>query len=173
MELTSANVISMINENLAKLDKKIKFKQFVNKLSLIKFSPNVLIHSLHKLKIDLSQKISPDTKLSDIFDEPEQIDKFIQSINYLFTLYKIIGYKTQYNVFPYQYSHLGLNNLTKYENFIIPISLYFQSIKPIEILEIIKNKKALVKLSKQEKVVYNIEQQIMGMKKISKELKTI
>lgn len=73
-----------------------------------------------------------------------------------YSLDKFIGYK-----------------ITKYENFIIPISLYFQSIKPIEILEIIKNKKALVKLSKQEKVVYNIEQQIMGMKKISKELKTI
>ena len=165
LELTSANVISMINENLAKLDKKIKLKQFVNKLPLIKFSPNVLIHSLHKLNIDLSLKISPDTKLSDIFDEPEQIEKFIQEINRLFTLDKFVGYKTLDNVFPYPYSHLGVNNLIKYENFTIPISLYFQCIKPIETREIIKNKEAQVKLSKQEKVVYNIEQQIMGMKK--------
>ena len=165
LELTSANVISMINENLAKLDKKIKLKQFVNKLPLIKFSPNVLIHSLHKLNIDLSLKISPDTKLSDIFDEPEQIEKFIQEINRLFTLDKFVGYKTPDNVFPYPYSHLGVNNLIKYENFTIPISLYFQCIKPIETREIIKNKEAQVKLSKQEKVVYNIEQQIMGMKK--------
>lgn len=164
LELTSANVISMINENLAKLDKNIKLKQFVNKLPLIKFSPNVLIHSLHKLNIDLSLKISPYTKLSDIFDESEQIEKFIQEINRLFTLDKFVGYKTQDNVFPYPYSHLVLNNLIKYENFTIPISLYFQCIKPIETREIIKNKEAQVKLSKQEKVVYNIEKQIMGMK---------
>jgi predicted ribosome quality control (RQC) complex YloA/Tae2 family protein len=165
LELTSANVISMFNENLAKVDKKIKLKQFVNKLPLIKFSSNVLIHSLHKLNIDLSQKISLDTKLLDIFKEPNQIENFIQEINRLFTLDKFAGYKTLDNVFPYPYSHLNLNDLTEYENFTIPISLHFQSTKPIETREIIKTKEVQVKLSKQEKVVYNIEQQIMEMKK--------
>lgn len=165
LELTPVNVISMINENLAKVDKKIKLKQFVNKLPIIKFSPNVLVHSLHKLNIDLSQKISPDTKISDIFKEPNQIENFIQEINHLFTLDKFVGYKADDNVYPYAYSHLESNNLMEYENFTIPLSSYFQSIKPIETKDIIKEKEARVKLSKQEKVVYNIEQQISGMKK--------
>lgn len=165
LELTTSNVIAMFDVNLAKVDKKIKLKQFVNKLPIIKFSPNVLVHSLHKLNINLSLKISPDTKLSDIFDEPEQIEKFIQEINRLFTLDKFAGYKTHDDVYPYAYSHLVVNNLIKYENFTIPISLYFQSTKPIETKDVIKEKEAQVKLSKQEKVVYNIEQQIMGMKK--------
>lgn len=170
MELTTSNIISMFDENLSKVDKKIKLKQFVNKLPIIKFSPNVLVHSLHKLNIDLSQKISSETKISDIFKNITQIEKFIEEINYLFTLDKFVGYKTTDNVYPYAYSHLSLNDLIEYENFTIPLSLYFQSTKPIETKDIIKKKEAQVKLSKQEKVVYNIEQQIMSMEKNIKEI---
>ena len=165
MDLTVPNIITMFEENLAKVDKKIKLKQFVNKLPIIKFSSNVLVHSLHKLNIDLSQKISTDTKITDIFKEPNQIEKFIEEINYLFTLDKFVGYKTADNVYPYTYSHLNSNDLTEYENFTIPLSLYFQSTKPIETKDVIKKKEAQDKLSKQEKVVYNIEQQIMSMGK--------
>ena len=165
IDLTVSNIISMFEENLAKVDKKIKLKQFVNKLPIIKFSSNVLVHSLHKLNIDLSQKISTDTKITDIFKEPNQIEKFIEEIYYLFTLDKFVGYKTADNVYPYTYSHLNSNDLTEYENFTIPLSLYFQSTKPIETKDEIKKKEAQDKLSKQEKVVYNIEQQIMSMGK--------
>lgn len=165
IELTVSNIITMFDENFAKVDKKIKLKQFVNKLPIIKFSPNVLVHSLHKLNIDLSQKISPDTKILDIFKDQNQIENFIQEINCLFTLDKFTGYKSSDNVYPYAYSHLNSNDLTEYENFTIPLSLYFQSTKPIETKDVIKEKEARVKFSKQEKVVYNIEQQISGMKK--------
>lgn len=165
IELTVSNIITMFDENFAKVDKKIKLKQFVNKLPIIKFSPNVLVHSLHKLNIDLSQKISSDTKIVDIFKDQNQIDDFIQEINHLFTLDKFMGYKSSDNVYPYAYSHLNSKDLIEYENFTIPLSLYFQSTKPIETKDVIKEKEAQVKLSKQEKVVYNIEQQITGMKK--------
>ena len=165
MELTTSNVIAMFDENFAKVNKKIKLKQFINKLPIIKFSPNVLVHSLHKLNIDLSQKIFPDTKIYDIFKDRYQIDNFIQEINYLFTLDKFMGYKSSNNIYPYSYSHLNSQDLTEYENFTIPLSSYFQSIKPIETKDVIKKKEAEIKSSKQEKIIYNIEQQIMGMKK--------
>lgn len=162
-ELTLSNIISMFDENLAKLDKKIKLKQFVNKLPIIKFSSNVLEHSLNILNINTSQKISSETKITDIFKESEQIDKFIQEINRLFSLDKFVGYKSSDNIYPYAYSHININDLTQYENFTIPLSLHFQSIKPIETKEVVKNKEAQIKLTKQEKVIYNIEQQIISM----------
>lgn len=165
LELTPSNIIHMFEENITKLDKKIKLKQFINKLQLIKFSSNVIEHSLHKLNIDLALKISPDTKWQDIFKDSEQIEKFIQEINELFKLDKFVGYKTHTNVYPYNYSHLNLKDSIRYENFTLPLSLYFQSIKPFETKEVIKKKVVQIKVSKQEKAIYNIEQQIHTMEK--------
>ena len=165
VELNAVNLIQMFEKNLLKLDKKITLKQFVNKLPIIKFSSNVIEHSLYISNINLSQKISSETKFNDIFKDSSYIDNFINEINKLFKQDKFEGYKTANNIYPYAYSHLNLTTLTStiHNNFTIPLSYHFQSIKPIETKEIINEKVLQIKTSKQEKVIYNIEQQIILM----------
>ena len=163
VELSIETIKTMFEENLKSVIKKIKLKQFVSKLPIIKYSLNVLEHALKSNSIEPEQKISSDTKFEDIFESDERVNFFINTINHLFEIKKFTGYKTDDNIYPYAYSHLDLNNLTQYDNFMECSSLFWSTLKPIETKELVKKKNNDIKLSKQEKTIWNIEQQIKMM----------
>jgi predicted ribosome quality control (RQC) complex YloA/Tae2 family protein len=180
IDLNQDSIKEMFETNLPLVEKKIKLKQFIPKLPIIKFSLNVIEHSFKKISIDMSQKISNQTKFEDIFYSSEKINQFIDEVKILFETKKFTGFKTVDNFYPFEYSHLNLKelkSLEKYETFLKATSIFFQTIKPIETKEIIKTKQAEIKLSKQEKVIYNIEQQVKSMeeniKKIENQIDTI
>lgn len=169
INLNESNIIEMFEENLKKLDKKTKLKQFVNKLPIIKYSSNVLQHSFYQCEIDTSLKVCNNTKINEIFKTQEQIKNFIKEINKLYELekndnYKFIGYKNTDNIYPYAYSHIDISK-SETKSFSDLLSSYFQIYTPIQTKEMIKKKESQLKLSKQEKVIYNIEQQIISMEK--------
>jgi predicted ribosome quality control (RQC) complex YloA/Tae2 family protein len=169
VELTVQSIKSMFESNLKQIDKKIKLKQILSKLPIIKYSPNVLEHAFKMIGIECSKKISSQTELQEIFNSDEIIINFIEKIEEMFKINNFAGYKTQDNIYPYPYAHLNLNNLTlnsnfiTYPNFISCSSVYWSELKPIETKEQIKKKDTIIKLSKQEKAIWNIEQQINGM----------
>jgi len=166
VELSVNSIKKMFEENLKLIDKKIKLKQFISKLPIIKYSPNVIEHAFKSNLIEPTQKISSETKFTYIFESDEKVGNFIQTINDLFELKKFIGYKTSENIYPFAYSHLNLtntNDLIKYDNWNICSSSYWSSLKPIETKELVLKKNTEIKLSKQEKTIYNIESQIKIM----------
>ncbi len=168
VELSIKSIKTMFEENLKQIQKKIKLKQFISKLPIIKYSPNVLEHAFITNCIEPGQKISSETKFTDIFESDEKVNCFINAINSLFELKKFTGYKTPENIYPYAYAHLNLtnsNNLIQYENFITCSSLFWSTLKPIETKEAVLKKNIEIKLSKQEKTIWNIEQQIKMMEK--------
>jgi predicted ribosome quality control (RQC) complex YloA/Tae2 family protein len=162
VNLTNDSIREMFEIHLMELDKKIKLKQFVSKLPIIKFSPNVLEHCFKSLSIDTNKKISKETKLiGDIFASSDQIVEFINLINGLFEQDNFVGLETMSNIYPYKYAHLNPSDVVKtYSTFLEALSKHFMGIKPIETKELAKKKEAEVKLSKQEKAIWNIQQQI-------------
>ena len=163
LDLTSSTIKEMFEQNILKLDKKIKLKQFVSKLPIIKFSPSVLEHCFKSLSIDINKKISPDTKfIGDIFDGIDQVSLFINLIYQMFQPNNFVGLITLTNIYPFKYAHLDLTNgiVKEYPSFIEALSVFFQETKPIETKEVVKKKEAQVKLSKQEKAIWNIQQQV-------------
>ena len=163
IELSVNSVKTMFESNLILIDKKIKLKQFLSKLPIIKYSPNVLEHALKSINIESGKKISSQTRLEEIFDSDEVIKNFIKSIEEMFELKNFTGYKTVDNIYPYAYTHLNLINSIVYPNYSSCSSTFWSELKPIETKEEIKKKVIQIKLSKQEKAIFNIEQQINGM----------
>lgn len=169
LDFDSINLKLMFDENLVKIDdkKKIKLKQFIPKLPLIKFSLNVIEHALTKVQIDTKQKISSETKFEDIFQNQCQIIQFMEEIKKLFKFEENIfsGYetKTHTDIYPYPYAHLNINELIVGKNFTQTTSDFFQALKPIETKDLRIKKETQIKLSKQEKMIWNIEQQIKSM----------
>ncbi len=160
LELSVENIKKMFETNLPLVDKKIKLKQFITKLPLVKYSPNVLEHVLNKIGINVINKISSETKFEDIFISEEKINLFINEIKEMFEIKNFIGYKTIDNVYPFEYSHINFSNAIKYDNFMMASGKFFNELKPIETKEQVKKKETQVKLSKQEKAIWNIQQQI-------------
>ena len=167
LELDTIVLKSMFDENLVKIDKKIKLKQFITRLPLIKFSLNVIEHALTKIQIDTKQKISSNTKFEDIFTNEIQSNQFVEEVKKLFKLEgkKFVGYetKTRTDIYPYPYAHLDIGELVVGKNFTEIASNFFQALKPIETKDMIRKKETQIKLSKQEKMIWNIEQQIKSM----------
>ena len=169
LELDPIVLKSMFNDNLVKIDKKIKLKQFISKLPLIKFSLNVIEHAFTIVKINIKQKISSETKFDDIFTDLAQSTQFVDEIKKLFELdfgkNTLNGCITKSNtdIYPYIYAHLDVNELIVDKNFTEISGNYFQALKPIETKDMKKQKETTVKLSKQEKIIWNIEQQIKTM----------
>ena len=163
VELSINSIKKMFELNLGQIDKKIKLKQFLSKLPIIKYSPNVLEHALKSNGIESVKKISSLTKFEEIFDSYEIIENFIKSIEEMFKIKNFTGYKTSDNIYPFPYTHLNLSDSIKYSNYIDCSSIYWSELKPIETKEEIKKKDNQIKLSKQEKAIWNIEQQINGM----------
>lgn len=163
IELSSSSIKNMFESNLKLIDKKIKLKQFVCKLPLIKYSPNVIEHALLSVGMNSLEKISSQTRFEDLFESEEKVNNFIKIINNMFELDKFEGYKTVDNIYPFPYKHIELLNSIKFDNFTSCSSIFWSELKPIETKEQIKKKDNLIKLSKQEKAIWNIEQQIKGM----------
>lgn len=163
LELSVKNIKDMFESTLQSLDKKIKIKQIITKLPLIKYSSNVIEHALKSIQINLSDKISSQTKFEDLFESDEKVKNFIEIINQMFELDKFIGYRTNDNIYPFPYTHIDLTISNKYDSYSNCTSLFWSELKPLETKEQIKKKDNLIKLSKQEKAIWNIEQQIAGM----------
>ena len=164
VELSLESIKNMFMLGINKqTDKKIKLKQLVNKIPLIKYSPNVLEHSLKSIGIDPNKKISSETKLSDIFESDDKINNFICVIKELFEIKNFTGYKTSDNIYPFDYKHIDLSNAIIYQSFTNCSSIFWSELKPIETKEQLKQKSTQIKLSKQEKAIWNVEQQIKSM----------
>jgi predicted ribosome quality control (RQC) complex YloA/Tae2 family protein len=165
IDLNDINVRLIFEDNLAKNDssKSIKLKQFIVKLPLIKYSPNVLFHALTCINIDLGLKITKSTTFEDIFANIELVNKFINIINQMYNLDKIQIVKYSDHIYPYPYAYLNhkeivVSNST--DTFGETLGKYYLSVKPIETKQYLKNINDKVKLTKQEKVIYNIQTQI-------------
>ncbi len=164
---------TMFDENLCKINK-IKLKQFISKLPLIKFSSNVIEHAFKLVQIDTKQKISSITKFEDIFKNSIQITNFIEEIKKMFELKGIYnGYiKSNNDIYPYAYAHINTEEMTTYDNFIKTTSNYFQQLNPIETKAKMHENTIKIKKSKQEKIIYNITQQIKSMEQQIKLIET-
>ena len=165
VELTISNIKKIFDDNLPLINKKIKLKQFITQIPLVKYSPNVLEHAMKNILIDTSKKISFETKFEDIFQTEQIINDFISNITnlYEYDVNKFSGYKINNNIYPYVYSHIENINIINYPTFLELVSIYFQTLQPIETKELIKKKEIQIKLSKQEKVIWNIKEQIKLM----------
>lgn len=152
-----------IEENIKLIDKKQKLKQFIKKLPIIKYSFNVLVHSLILAGIDPEKKIDSNTKFEEIFSSQEIFELFSKSIAELYSFKEFKGYKNLNNIYPYPYAQLKSEQLCVYKSFGILTSEYFQKLKPIETKEIIKIKQTKEKITKQEKIIENVQNQINGM----------
>lgn len=169
IELSLNTIKNMFEVNLKQIDKKIKLKQFISKLPIIKFSQNVIEHVFKTIGIESNIKITSETKFEELFDSDEKVFKFIQIIKEMFEIKKFTGYKISDNIYPFPYAQLDLinqtnsNNLIKYDNYLTCSSVFWSELKPIETKEQIKKKVIQIGLSKQEKALWNIEQQINTM----------
>lgn len=168
IELNLDSVKIYIEDGFKKVDKKIKIKQFITKLPIVFYSPNVLEHSLIKSEINPSEKIDSKSDIFSIFTD-DKIIKFIDWINEMYTIKNFSGYIFDGNVIPYMYEQYKNIACEEYDSFNNALTKYYSQVQPLETKEKIKEKEKEVRLSKQEKVLYNIEQQIKGMSdKISK-----
>jgi len=162
IDLNIDYINKIFTDGISKIDKKIKLKQLIAKLPIIKFSSNVIEHAFVSNNIDLNKKINSDTKLNEIFIDENQINNIIATIYELYNLNKnkLCGYIGLDNVYPYPYKNIDLTKLTIIESFAKAISDYFQKLNPIETIELIKKKENEIKLSKKEKVIINIRNKI-------------
>lgn len=146
----------IIIEELNKTDKKIKAKQFMMKLPLITFSPSVLEHALIVAGILPNEKID---NCSDIFSD-EKILQIIATINKMFNLKTFNGYIIDDVFLPYLYNQYKDSKFTEYSSFSESVTKHFLKFDKFES----KEKKAEItrekKLSKQDKILVNIQNQI-------------
>ena len=167
----------MIDSNIIKLDKKQKLKQFLVKLPLVKYSPNVIEHSLLVNHIDPNLKINNTNTFVDIFSTEQIANDFLSTIKNIYMEKTLKGYKINQEIYPYRYLQFEpdqLEKITEYESFGKLISEYIQLIQPIETKIDVKIKEIQVKISKHEKIIINIENQIKSMEiKISETMNII
>jgi len=187
IDLTQEYIINCINDKLISTidpttttnktmtktmtSNKIKLKQFIIKLPIIKFGIQVLEHAIIKSGIDPNKKINSESVISDIFTSTKCIQTFIDTINELYSdkphidnnLDNFKGITIGDNVYPYAYAQLNMNQAIISDSFTQALSKYYQTVQPIETkaTELVKAKQ--LKITKEDKVVYNIEQQIKQM----------
>lgn len=164
-------VKDLIFTEMKKIDKKVKIKQFIMKLPLIMYSPNVVEHSYLKAGITSNTKI--DEFSENIFTDTV-ILQLIVAIKELFTLKEFKGYYYDDTFLPYKYAQYNdtskaQNNLVEFSTFSECVSQHFLKFDKFET----KEKKAEVikeqKVSKQDKALINIQNQITLFEKKTEE----
>lgn len=163
VSLTNESIIESMKDEIKNIGKKIKLKQFMMKLPLIMYSPNVLEHILFKVGLSPNTKIDSDTNIENIFTN-EIINNCISEINELFNLKTFNGYTIDNSFVPFLYEQYQKENITKYNTFSDAVTTHFSNIDKFETKEVKIEKEKNEKISRQKKVLQNINQQIDGLK---------
>ena len=162
LDLTLESFKLMINNEYEKIDKKMTVRQFIMKTQLILYSPNIIEHCLLINNIDINKIINESFS---IFND-EIIIKLIDSIKILFNNEtKFAGYYNKDVFLPYLYEQYKKDKFVITETFTEAVTSYFEKIEKLQTKEEIKIKEKAIKLSKEEKVLYNINKQIEGFDK--------
>jgi predicted ribosome quality control (RQC) complex YloA/Tae2 family protein len=160
IDLSFDSFKSIIQNGFEKVNKKINIKQFIVKTQLVLYSPNILEHCLLVNDINPNKKIDQNDNIFEIFND-EILCKLIECIKNMFS-YKIkfSGYFNESNFLPYMYQQFLKDKFESTETFTEAVTKYFTTLQPIQTKEEIKLKEKALKLSKEEKVLYNINKQI-------------
>lgn len=167
INLTLQNFKNFLSEEIKNNDmsKKIKIKQLVVKLPLIAYGPTVLEHALIVSNIQPNIKIDNMTNIFDIFTD-EKINNIISSINELFKLTNFNGYLIKSIFIPFlyeQYKNTQNNEIVQFDTFSNAVKVHFGKIDKFETKEIKANILKKEKISKNDKIIVNIENQINGL----------
>lgn len=159
VSLSFETVKQSILDELIKLDKKIKTKQFLMRLPLIMFSPSVLEHVIINCSIAL-EKI--DSNSANIFTD-EVISQIITGIHDMFNLKVFNGYIINDSFIPYLYNQYKNTQHIAFLTFSECITQHFLKLDKFESKKSKKISTEMDKeqnISKQEKVLSNITNQI-------------
>lgn len=151
-----------IEEEFKKIDKKTKLKQFIMKLPLIMFSPFVLEHVLLVCGLQPNFKLDESSKIFDILTD-EKIEIMMEEINRLFKLDKFYGYVIENTFMPFLYKQFENDKYIKHDKFYSAVREHFSKVDKFESKEKKIEKQKVEKISKQEKVLVNIDSQISGL----------
>jgi predicted ribosome quality control (RQC) complex YloA/Tae2 family protein len=173
IELHLDNFKNILVNGQQNVDKKIKLKQFITKLPLVKYSPVVLEHSLIVNGIVPNIKIDNTTNIFEIFTD-NKINGIINEINRLYQLEKFDSYQyidTNCNdiFMPYLYEQFKekKDTLLQFKTFSEAVTNHFNKTYKIITKQKIIEEKAIEKVEKHERAIENIMSQLSNFEKVT------